>query len=68
MSNKPQPTETLTKPQTNGQSATSPNGNHIHNINDPPTIRDVWEDNFEEEFNTIMFLAEKYKVIGMVST
>lgn len=65
MSNKPQPTETLTKPQTNGQSAPSPNGNHIHNINDPPTIRDVWEDNFEEEFNTIMFLAEKYKVIGM---
>jgi len=43
----------------------SPNGTHIHSMNNPPTIRDVWEDNFEEEFSIIMDLAEKYRVIGM---
>lgn len=41
------------------------NGSHIHNMSDPPTIRDVFEDNFEEEFGMIMHLADKYKVIGM---
>jgi hypothetical protein len=35
-------------------------------MSDPPTIRDVFEDNFEEEFGIIMNLADKYKVIGMV--
>jgi len=48
------------------QRASGSNGNHIHNMSDPPTIRDVWEDNFEEEFRVIMNLAEKYKMIGMV--
>jgi len=56
--------EIFTKHSTHQRSASS-NGSHIHNMNDPPTIRDVWEDNFEEEFNTIMNLAEQYKIIGM---
>lgn len=55
----------FTKQLTHQRSA-SGNGSHIHNMNDPPTIRDVWEDNFEEEFNTIMNLVEQYRVIGMV--
>jgi len=41
-------------------------GTHIHNLVDAPIIRDVWEDNFEQEFKLIMNLAEKYKVIAMV--
>lgn len=41
------------------------NGVHIHNLTDAPIIKDVWEDNFEQEFKTIMQLAEKYKVVAM---
>jgi len=40
-------------------------GTHIHSITDTPIIKDVWEDNFEQEFKEIMHLAEKYKVIAM---
>jgi mRNA deadenylase subunit len=39
---------------------------HIHGTIENPIIRDVWEDNFEEEFRSIMTLIEKYKVVGMV--
>jgi hypothetical protein len=47
--------------------STSPsNGAHILTTTDEPVIRDVWEDNFEEEFRNIMYLIEKYNVIGMV--
>jgi len=42
------------------------NGTHIHSLTDSPVIRDVWEDNFEQEIKTIMHLAEKYKVVSMV--
>jgi len=42
------------------------NGVHIHSMTDAPNIRDVWEDNFEQEFKAIMQLAEKYRVISMV--
>lgn len=65
MSTVVQVSETLTKRPLNNHNATSSNGYHIHSINDTPNIRDVWDDNFEEEFSTIMHLAEKYKVIGM---
>jgi len=41
------------------------NGVHIHSMTDAPNIKDVWEDNFEQEFKAIMHLAEKYKVISM---
>lgn len=41
------------------------NSVHIHNLTDDPVIRDVWEDNFEQEIKTIMNLVEKYKVVGM---
>ena len=43
-----------------------PNGNHIHDVVDTPIIKDVWEDNFEEEFHSIIQLIDKYKVIAMV--
>jgi CCR4-NOT transcription complex subunit 7/8 len=46
-------------------SASSYQGIHIHSTVDAPIIRDVWADNFEEEFRQIMHLAEKYRVIGM---
>lgn len=47
--------------------STSPsNGVHILTTTEEPIIRDVWEDNFEEEFRTIMYLIEKYNIIGMV--
>ena len=65
MSNTIQFQEPFTKRLSTSQTPSS-NGNHIHSINDPPTIRDVWEENFEEEFSIIMDLAEKYRVIGMV--
>jgi CCR4-NOT transcription complex subunit 7/8 len=65
MSNTLQFQDIFPKHLPNGHRLTSTNGNHIHSINDPPTIRDVWEENFEEEFSIIMNLAEKYKVIGM---
>jgi len=42
------------------------NGAHILTTMEEPIIRDVWEDNFEEEFRTIMHLIEKYNIIGMV--
>jgi len=64
MSNTNQLQEAINKNLSNQRTSNS-NGSHIHNMNDPPTIRDVWEDNFEEEFRVIMNLAEKYKVIGM---
>jgi len=54
------------KISSNNNRPTVSNGGHIHNMSDPPTIRDVFEDNFEEEFGMIMNLADKYKVIGMV--
>jgi len=41
------------------------NGAHILTTMEEPIIRDVWEDNFEEEFRTIMHLIEKYNIIGM---
>jgi hypothetical protein len=40
---------------------------HIHSITDAPIIKDVWEDNFEQEFKIVMNLAERYRVIAMVS-
>jgi len=43
-----------------------PNSYHIHNLVETPIIRDVWEDNFEEEFSYIMQIIEKCKVIAMV--
>jgi len=51
--------------QTRINSSSPPHGFHILNPIDEPIIRDVWEDNFEEEFKTIMYLIEKYNVIGM---
>jgi hypothetical protein len=41
---------------------------HIHTTLDPQMIKDVYEDNFEEEFKKIMHLVETYKTIGMVMT
>jgi len=55
----------LPKMSSNNNRPTGSNGSHIHNMSDPPTIRDVFEDNFEEEFGMILNLADKYKVIGM---
>lgn len=40
-------------------------GIHIHSLTDSPIIKDVWEDNFEQEMKTIMHLAEKYRVVAM---
>jgi hypothetical protein len=36
-------------------------------MTDAPIIKDVWEDNFEQEFKIVMNLAERYKVVAMVS-
>jgi len=43
----------------------SSNHNHIHRTNDAPLIRDVWEDNFEEEFRMIMDLIDEYPIVAM---
>jgi len=51
----------LSQPNTVG----IPNTYHIHNLVETPIIRDVWEDNFEEEFSYIMQIIEKCKVIAM---
>ena len=49
------------------QNGSSQQGTHIHSIGaDLLIIKDVWADNFEEEFRHIMLLAEKYKTLGMV--
>jgi len=45
----------------------SSNHNHIHRTNDAPLIRDVWEDNFEEEFRIIMDLIDEYPIVAMVN-
>ncbi len=54
----------------NGMTLGSPvgiaKGGHIHESSSVPIIKDVWEDNFEEEFQTIMQVVDKYKVIAMV--
>jgi len=39
--------------------------NHNHRSNDAPVIRDVWEDNFEEEFRLIMDLIDEYPIVAM---
>ena len=49
------------------QNGSSQQGTHIHNIGaESLIIKDVWAENFEEEFRHIMVLAEKYKTLGMV--
>eukprot|EP00330_Aristerostoma_sp_ATCC50986_P004620 CAMPEP_0114585750 /NCGR_PEP_ID=MMETSP0125-20121206/9197_1 /TAXON_ID=485358 ORGANISM="Aristerostoma sp., Strain ATCC 50986" /NCGR_SAMPLE_ID=MMETSP0125 /ASSEMBLY_ACC=CAM_ASM_000245 /LENGTH=74 /DNA_ID=CAMNT_0001780947 /DNA_START=149 /DNA_END=373 /DNA_ORIENTATION=- len=48
-----------------GESVSLENGPHIHNAKDDHIIIDVWENNFEEELKKLMFLVEKYKIIGM---
>jgi CCR4-NOT transcription complex subunit 7/8 len=67
--NSAQPSFAFPKSFSNGQtksnSSTTSNGCHILNPTEEPIIRDVWEDNLEEEFRTIMYLVEKYNVIGM---
>jgi len=40
--------------------------NQAHQITEAPVIKDVWEDNFEEEFRIITDLIENYPVIAMV--
>jgi CCR4-NOT transcription complex subunit 7/8 len=55
----------LTNGQNRPSSASPSNGVHILNSLEEPMIRDVWEDNFEEEFRTIMHLIDKYNIIGM---
>jgi len=46
---------------------TNPPGgtNQAHQITEAPIIKDVWEDNFEEEFRIITDLIERYPVIAM---
>lgn len=41
------------------------NGNHSHQKNEVPLIRDVWDDNFEEEFRIIMDLVDEYPIVAM---
>jgi len=65
MSTSLQPQKHLKNKSSITQTSLSTNNSHILNITNPPIIRDVWEDNFEEEFAVIMNLAEQYKVIGM---
>jgi len=65
MSTSLQPQKHLKNKSSITQTPLSTNNSHILNITNPPIIRDVWEDNFEEEFAVIMNLAEQYKVIGM---
>ncbi len=57
----------LTKPYERQVQKNNPVPLNIHNLNQTPVILDVWEDNFEDEFQTIMNLIDQYPVVAMVN-
>lgn len=66
VSNKTQVNKTSSNGTIRPGSNSPSNPLHILAMNQEPVIKEVWEDNFEDEIKNLMNLIEKYNIIGMV--